>query len=59
MVGLVDVSLVDADHQEDLVEFDRADAVVESFVESDQGEGKLVQLVVAVRNYVVELISLL
>lgn len=48
MVGLVNISLVDADHEQDLVELDRADAVVQSLVEGDQCEGKFMQFVVAI-----------
>lgn len=59
MVGLVDISLMDADHKENFVELDWADAVVQSLVERDQCEGKLMEFVVAIRNYVVELVSLL
>lgn len=59
MIGLVDVSLVDADHKENFVELDWADAVVESLIERDQCEGKLMEFVVAIRNYIVELVPLL
>jgi len=59
MIGLVNISFMDADHKENLVEFDWADAVVQPLVKCDQREGKLMEFVVAIRNYVVELVSLL
>lgn len=46
MKGLVNVPLVDADHQQDLVEFYGVDAVVNALVEGHQGEGKFTEFVV-------------
>ena len=58
MIRLVNISLVDANHEEDLVELDGVDAVVQSLVECDQCEGKLMQFIIAIGNYVVKLVSL-
>lgn len=59
MIGLVDISFVNADHKKNFVELDWADAVVQSLIERDQCEGKLMEFVVTIRNNVIELVSLL